>query len=571
MTGWWRRHGARGKRLPRLIVVAPRLSTMAGHFVNELLGHRKAAAELGMTIRVLVPRNAPAELVEAVNGEPVLDDVPRHRPLGPETAVRRISKFADGMASLEFVWRALERDPLGESDLILFVRALAPWIGAVGKWLSSRPGEDRPAIFFRFVGREISDPDGDIDTENAVFYRLASEQLRGSPGDERVFFLSESRRAIRTINRVCRRRAFLMPLPKHLRHGAGDISLPDNTEPLLVYAHFNIRARDMLPVFSEVVRMMKPHSPELRYLVKCASLDRGGIGDDVLPLIEILPDEQDPDAFFENYRRSSIVLLGFGPAGYRDGTSGVFIEAAAFGRPVVAAAGTWMAEQMSRGIGVGTLFNEPTAVDIAAALSRLLADATANIAAAQAGAAAVRAEHSCYRYVERMLTLAAEPVDMRAVYDLGHEIVVGDLFDSRLFLGKGWRESESRGVWTDAAEATLSFLLPDRPRAPLMLRVLARAFLDPAHPRLRVLVRMGDRILAEWLFDDEDRKRHGPRWHEAAIPQNVDREIMISLVIDRPAASAPAGISDNARWLGLGLSRLIIIEAPAAVTASVPT
>ena len=73
----------------------------------------------------------------------------------------------------------------------------------------------------------------------------------------------------------------------------------------------------------------------------------------------MLPNEQEPAEHLDNSRRASLVLLAYGGEGYRLATSGVFIEAASR-TPVVVPAGTSMADDLQRGIGVGTLFGEPT-------------------------------------------------------------------------------------------------------------------------------------------------------------------------------------------------------------------
>jgi glycosyltransferase involved in cell wall biosynthesis len=92
-------------------------------------------------------------------------------------------------------------------------------------------------------------------------------------------------------------------------------------------------------------------------------------------------------------------------------TSGVFLEAASFGKPVVVPSGTWMSRQIATGCGVGTIFEEPSPNSVAAALLQALSDADNLSAAACAVAPRVRAENSSQRYIEKMMKL----LDRRSV------------------------------------------------------------------------------------------------------------------------------------------------------------
>jgi glycosyltransferase involved in cell wall biosynthesis len=59
---------------------------------------------------------------------------------------------------------------------------------------------------------------------------------------------------------------------------------------------------------------------------------------------------------------------------YRKRISGVFAEAVAYGKPVVATRGTWMAEQIEAGRAAGTIFEDLQPDSIASAIARCVAD-----------------------------------------------------------------------------------------------------------------------------------------------------------------------------------------------------
>jgi hypothetical protein len=71
---------------------------------------------------------------------------------------------------------------------------------------------------------------------------------------------------------------------------------------------------------------------------------------------------------------ADIALFPYEVIPYRKRTSGVFAEAVAYGKPVVATRGTWMAEQIEAGHAAGTIFEDLEPNSIAQAIARCVAD-----------------------------------------------------------------------------------------------------------------------------------------------------------------------------------------------------
>jgi hypothetical protein len=163
--------------------------------------------------------------------------------------------------------------------------------------------------------------------------------------------------------------------------------------------------------------------------------------------------------------------------------------------------------------------------------------------------------------VRRMVEVAGCTFDVDAGYSIGGEIDFGDALASRRFLGEGWYETESWGVWSRGGQAKLYFSFGSPRHAPLVMRILAHGFIRPANPVLRVGVWMGDRSLATWTFDYADTGAREARWMEAAVPGLGYRALALTLALDSPASPAALGESDDRRQLGLGLHKLVIEEA----------
>jgi hypothetical protein len=549
----------------KLIIASSGLQSRSSHPLNELLGHRQAAAALGLSATILIPRHGPRDLTEMVGAKPVLDPFPPLPRFRPDRAVSQLVAFATGPSRVASLWAAIDREGPTGSDLILFPAANPVLIVAAGRWLAGRDQTNRPAVFFRFFGRDLKDDQGERFGGAAVFYRLACEQLRGAPGQERLFLLADNERGARMINRAAARRAFVTPMPKPLSHPPGRLAPRDEAVRQTVYVHMNARSVDVYPLLEEVFQDVRVHYPAVRFLIKqTATLKVDRTIEPVRGFVEWLPTEQDLSDYLENFQRTGVALLAYGPDDYRASTSGVFIEAASVGSLIVAPAETWMAEQMDAGVGVGTTFDHTSSASISDALLRVLGSRETLFPLANSAAERVRAENTCEKYIEKMIELAASGAAMEPIYELGDCIDFGDPLEVRQFLGAGWAEIEDWGVWTNDSTAALSFRLAGALRQPARLRVLAHAFLHPSRPRVTVRVAIGDRNVSEWVFDRDDPQT--VRWCEAPLPPDVGSEFEVSFAIDRPASPHSLGLSADRRTLGFGLHKLTI-EAHAASSA----
>jgi glycosyltransferase involved in cell wall biosynthesis len=71
---------------------------------------------------------------------------------------------------------------------------------------------------------------------------------------------------------------------------------------------------------------------------------------------------------------ADIALFPYEVIPYRKRTSGVFAEAVAYGKPVIATAGTWMAQQVEAGRAAGVVFEHLDAQCIAQAIAHCVAN-----------------------------------------------------------------------------------------------------------------------------------------------------------------------------------------------------
>ena len=248
-------------------------------------------------------------------------------------------------------------------------------VASVGEWLARRTPERHPSVFFRFTGGEVSDrASGRIDYA-AILFRLACSELRQLPGQERVFLLADNLPTVRMLTRFCCRRAFPMTLPKYLGSASSDDAV--TTELYSIYVHFNARSGRLIGELGKIIRLAAAAHPAIRFTIKTSGLvgeKRASLESQCASLARILPEEQDAADYLANFSKCAVVVLAYEAQPYTAGSSGVFIEAASFGKVAVVPHGTWISQQIADGCGAGTTFTEPKAESVAAALVQAIAD-----------------------------------------------------------------------------------------------------------------------------------------------------------------------------------------------------
>ena len=130
---------------------------------------------------------------------------------------------------------------------------------------------------------------------------------------------------------------------------------------------------------------------------------------EIVASVEILPAEQSTADYLANLARCTMVLLAYEAQPYKALTSGVFTEAASLGKPVVVPAGTWMAEKIAEGYGVGMAFEGPAAASVAEVILQALRSADQLGATAREIAPRLGEETGCRRFIERMMAIGRRP------------------------------------------------------------------------------------------------------------------------------------------------------------------
>ena len=377
-----------------------------------------------MERRILVPREASRDVVASLDAWPVLDTLQAVDRANIGSPIGRLIALARRFRWFDRAWRFIEaRDPRTLStprrleiwraiwaalddqapearDIVYFTCANPLLIAGIGRWLSSRPAERRPWVFFRIAGGELGDTDAPISRDSAAFFRRACLEVSQYDGQERLFVLTCSNVLAQAGSRVAGRRIFSTPLATYfLPSGNGEAVASGQ----IVYIHTNVRTGQFIYNLGDLIHRVKAVAPDVRFVLKYRSNDPplSAVRASLIGLAKVLPFEQGPADYVENFRNCSVVLLAYS-SDYAMASSGVFVDATGYGKPVVVPRGTWMSCAMAAGRGVGVTYDELSVEAVAEALLQVLSRIDVIGDDARALSETVRRENSGLRYIERL-------------------------------------------------------------------------------------------------------------------------------------------------------------------------
>lgn len=546
----------------RLVVIGFRL-TRAGHWYNELLGYASAARNLGWKISILVPKSAGKDMARAIPAKRKLDQPPLLSKDETSEFENDPVGSVDQTAALTSLWSALDNEQLRESDLVLFVHADPRLLVGIGTWLSRRTIDARPNVFFRFIGYEILDPGTSQPTPEVRFYAAAAHALAGLDWDK-VHLLVNSLPIKLALEATTMRRAFDMPLPKYLPP-AGVIADRQPADRKFIYLRLNPSSGSLLDDVSDIMRLVLQESPEVFFIFKFAwwaPPTSSAIARDLLDHVRIVPVDQTAEEYFRDIAQADIVALIYQPEPYRTLTSGVMAEAAAYAKPIVGPAGTWIGEQIETGRAIGHVFDQPSVSSIASTLLKTLGDLPRLQPAALAIAETARSANSSQSYLERMSVLAESNADMRLRYAPGEDIDFSSALDSRYFIRAGWGDTETWGARMVGRSALLTISPSSVPEAGLVVNALVVPFLAKGKSRLTVDVSVNGEKIAQWNFNRRERYFGFGTWRQAKIPRHLcgavdePKELHIAFTASDVALPGSLNLSNDSRTLNLTLRRL---------------
>lgn len=372
----------------RFFVLQNGLESRATHYFNETLGWREVCAQQGIACRIYANRKAGPEITVPLDALPVFtfaaDD---GLPFDKETQALHDMTAKAPYFTQEC--RILDAHGVTADDVVI-----APYAGSaeflgLASWLESRKRPARPRVV-TIMHRQGDDWLLDATRQAVVAgqpapMRYGAQRLVKAAGRDRLLFAANSTTLARLLTNVTGVAATALPVL--LRHGmaASFDAGPDGQDrPAYRDRRFDV---GLLGEF----RAEKGSRVGLKALMRCFQ-DRPGltgvlqVADDAQAEavsgllagvrgaggLTLLKGQLSPRGFETCVGACRLLALPYHPERYAARVSGLFVEATAWGRPVVAPAGTWMSDMIDAGRAAGERFETLSLDTFHAALVRAL-------------------------------------------------------------------------------------------------------------------------------------------------------------------------------------------------------
>jgi len=296
-------------------------------------------------------------------------------------------------------------------DLAFFPNIIQYQINGVRDWIMSLPAERRPALVLKPSYLTHLMPYLQRRPNKEMIPLLFRYSMRRLAADHpRTRFASDTEEMVKQFAALSGLSIDLLPMPLTMPEGAAQTA--DGPRPEVVYlGHASmLKGFHLLPEALKRI-LASPDAPH--FTIQCygegqlcgmlkkaaAQLPQGK-----LTLIE---GTVDADAYERLLRAADIVLLPYAKEFYGWASSGIFSESMSLGKVIVAAAGTWPAQQVEKFGGGGVIVKTLDAAGIADAVGAAVRSLTLLRERANAAVTAWRAHHSPARFVDKLLALAA--------------------------------------------------------------------------------------------------------------------------------------------------------------------
>ena len=317
---------------------------------------------------LLVSTRAQAEIVRQLDALPVLDDPTFRMEWSFE---ERSSRFAAMLH--EHV------DPrLNGGDWVLVTIATQLETHALARWLQELPREQKPWVIVLFPSDRWNRSAGaEYDRQMAEFREVRSA-IAGLPAEDcnRILFFTVPDPLAAELSTLLGAPVKVAPIPLEPGRMRWRDRFFRKRSPVQVAILGGARREKGSHLIPDIVRAC----PNVEFLVQLSNdtlspaefEELSRVADE--PRVSAILGATTPREYWSALSKADIVLFPYEVIPYRQRPSGVFGEAAAFGKVVIATAGTWMAEHIEAGRAAGVIAQDLRPDSFANAVAQCVAD-----------------------------------------------------------------------------------------------------------------------------------------------------------------------------------------------------
>ncbi len=377
----------------KVICLHHRLGGFVSHHFNEAVAFREELARRGTKFVLLVHKKVERPIVKALDARAVLDDDPTFRL--EWSFEERTQRFVDMLH--EHVDRRVS-----SGDRVLITIATQVEAHALVRWLQELPRRKKPWIVATFLSdrwnrstsEEYERQMAELRTVRATIATLCDEDR------QRLIFLSVTDRLAADLRDLLGVPVAYAPMPMAYPDPQPH---PASSRPrvAILGGTRNEKGSYRIP---DIIRACRSRV-DVEFLVHVTNNSLSAEAHAKLtalagePHVTILERPLTLDEYNAALQSADLSLFPYEVIPYTKRSSGVFAEAVALNKPVLATRGTWMATQIEEGRAAGLVF-DPDPDSIADSIARCVADLDIYRRSAESLSAAWREAVSVTTYVD---------------------------------------------------------------------------------------------------------------------------------------------------------------------------
>jgi hypothetical protein len=351
----------------KVICIHPRFAGLTSHHFNESHGFIQEFHRRGKEFLLLISTHAGAEIAAELSARAVLDD----------PTFRMEWSFKERSERFLAMLHAQIDAHLNADDCVLITVSTQLEAHALTRWLQELPLDKKPWIVILMLsdrwnrsGREEYERQiAEFRILNAAISSLAPEDAH------RLIVCTLSNLLAKELSDLLGAKVDVAPIP--LEYGDPGSYSSAKTNPHLprVAVLGGTRREKGSYLMPDIVRACRSHV-QVEFLLHLANNTLTAEEAEKLthiveePQVTVIREPMSLSEYNTALSSADIALFPYEVIPYRKRTSGVFAEAVAFGKPVAATRGTWMAKQIEAGRAAGTIFEDLEPNSIARAIAR---------------------------------------------------------------------------------------------------------------------------------------------------------------------------------------------------------
>jgi glycosyltransferase involved in cell wall biosynthesis len=382
----------------RIVIADPGLLSRSGHHYPYTEAVQRAAVAAGLQTAVWGHKQISPRIAEPLKAKPVFRLGPYGGFFGASCSIGRCL-YSNAITAEDLKGAP---DSIGSDDLVFFHTVSDDQLIAIATWLSEIPEMARPRVevLLRFHPEVHPDPKSRLATYAVGVGALALLSRW-------VSFCTDTARLSSWFEQNHRISCRVVPIPHLPRlHETGN---KPTSVPVAAYIGDAREDKGFMLLPALASALLERKTP-VRLLVQAGGASLGPKETEAAGQLERLPEiatvvrgSLRTAEYHKLFTKASIILLPYDQARYAYGTSGVFAEAMAAGKPTITTSNTWMTDEAKRlgGAVYGLEHHDPQS--LLDAVEKMLANLEGLQAEAQRAAAVWSAEHNEHKLLECLL------------------------------------------------------------------------------------------------------------------------------------------------------------------------